>query len=288
MAEKEGLEALIDRTVTVPTIPEVLAKLDRILAAPDVTMPEIAEAISGDPALASKVLRIANSAVYGLKAQVRSLDLAVALLGMRVMRSIVLTATIFQAFAGATKGTTLQLMEFWRHSFRTAVAGRMIQQRFLGEVGSTEDEAYVAGLLHDLGILVLLDGLGRTYVDLLHGAAADDVPLAEREYEELGFDHADVGSVLSGRWNLPRAVVSAIAGHHEPRLETPAPRLAALTHVADYVAKTRGVPKGFTGGEESFHPEALEMLGRSAGDLSQMVFFFESEDQGLEMPFGEE
>ncbi len=286
MRDRVGLEALIDRTVSVPTIPAVLSRLDAILASPDATTPEVAEAISSGPALSSKVLRIANSAVYGLKAQVSSLDLAAALLGMKVIRSIVLTATVFDSFSSATKGTTLDPGEFWRHSLRTAVAARMIHTRFVGEAGTTGDEAYVAGLLHDLGILVLIDGLKSEYLDLVRSARAEGAPLVEREYDVLGFDHADVGSVLVSRWNLPPSVTSAIAGHHEPRLDTDDPRLAALAHVADYVAMTRGIPKGFCAGEESFNPVALEILGREQSDLSQMVFFFESEDQVLEFPFG--
>jgi len=287
VARREGLEELIERTVSVPTIPIVLLKIDRVLTSSESAAPDVARAISADPALASKVLRIANSAYYGLKAQVTSLDLAVALLGFKVIRNIVVTATVLEVFKGATRSMPLRPQEFWKHSLRTAVAARMIHMRFLEGDRAKADEAYVAGLLHDLGKLVLLDGKRRPYFDLIQRAREDGRRLVERETEKLGFDHADVGGLLGRRWNLPATVVSAIQGHHDPAAdESEEPASAALAHVANYVANTRGLPRGFHGADDPFHEEALEVLGLAPTDVSQMVFLFETEDQGIDSPFG--
>jgi HD-like signal output (HDOD) protein len=281
-----ALEELIERTVSVPTIPAILMRVDRILASPESSAPDVAQAISNDPALASKVLRIANSAYYGLKAQVTSLDLAVALLGFKVIRNIVVTATLLDTFSGATRDTPLRPEEFWTHSLRAAVGARMIHMRFLKGDRAAADEAYVAGLLHDLGKLVLLDGKRREYYDLIQGAHGDGGSLSGREQEQYGFDHSDVGAVLARRWNLPESIISAIGGHHDPESDEVEPRAAALAHVADYVALTRGRPLGFSGADEPFVRSTLQTLGLSAADLSQMVFLFETEDRGLEFPFG--
>ncbi len=287
LAGQQALEDLIERTVSVPTIPIVLLKIDRVLSSIESAAPDVAMAISTDPALSSKVLRIANSAYYGLKAQVTSLDLAVALLGFKVIRNIVVTATVLDAFKGATLGVPLRPQEFWKHSLRAAVAARMIHMRFLEGDRSTADEAYVAGLLHDLGKLVLLDGKRRRYFDLIQCAQSEGVLLTDRETEEMGFHHADVGGLLSQRWNLPVGVTSAVQGHHDPRDEkVTEPRAAALAHVANYVANTRGLPRGFHGADEPFMEVALDILGLAPTDVGQMVFLFESEDKANETPFG--
>jgi HD-like signal output (HDOD) protein len=284
VADTGGLEDLIDRTVSVPTIPSVLVRVDRVLSEPDSAAAEVAQAISNDPALASKVLRIANSAYYGLKAQVTSLDLAVALLGFKIVRNIVVTATLLEAFSDVASGVPVRPEEFWKHSMRAAVAGKMIHTRILKADKSTADDAYIAGLLHDLGKLVLLDGTRRAYFDLVQGALAAGCPLVTREDDSLGFNHTDVGALLATRWNLPATVVAAIQGHHQPPGESHEPKTAALAHVADYVAKTRGRPEGFCGGEDPFFEEALEIQGLTPADLSQIVFLFESEDRGLDFP----
>ncbi len=279
------LKRLIEKTVSIPTIPSVLMRMDRVLASPDTCAADISRAVASDPALASKVLRIANSAFYGLKSSVTSLDLAVALLGFKVIRNIVVTASLLGSFGSATDGTTMDSEAFWRHSAQTATAGRVIHSRFMQGDSAVDDDAYTAGLLHDLGKLILLDRMKTAYIALLTRARASGTSLHLAEREELGYDHAQVGGLLAGNWNLPASVVAAISHHHDPADHLDEYKTVPLTHLADYVAKTRAVPAGFSGGPDPFVPECLGALGLEESDLSQIVFVFESEDKGIDMPF---
>ena len=279
------LKRLIERTVSVPTIPSVLMRMDRVLASPETCAGDVAKAVSSDPALASKVLRIANSAYYGLKSRVTSLDLAVALLGFKVIRNIVVTASLLDSFGGAADGTTVQAEGFWRHSAQTAAAAKLIHSRFVKGDKAVDDDAYTAGLLHDLGKLILLDKRKREYIAMMTRARAKGTPLYLAEREEYGYDHAQVGGLLAENWHLPASVVAGITHHHDPLEYLDEYPTVALTHIGDYVAKTRGAPAGFCAGPDPFVEASLTSIGLAEADLSQIVFMFESEEKTLDMPF---
>lgn len=210
------LEDLVDGTVNIPTIPTVLTEINAIFASPDGSAKDAARVIEKDPAIATRVLRLVNSSFYALKNPVSNINLACSIVGLKVIKNVVVQATVLQTF-GATKSVAgFDANWLWDHSFKTAVACRLIAERTPVSSGLAKEDAYTCGLIHDIGKLILLDSQGERFVEALQLANKSKAPLAKAEGEVFGFNHAHVGGLLANRWKLAPAVQAAVMYHHSP------------------------------------------------------------------------
>lgn len=219
--------------VRLPALPEVLLKLLALYRRDDASIDEFAALIAADPAMAGKVMAVANSAAYRTSAgaaPVRDLPRCLNLLGTETVRTIVISQAIFQAMHSVPALRRVDLRPYWRHSLLAAALCRELARR-MGNV--QEDEAYLAGLLHDIGRLALLAAAPEFHAS---GMSPDDDPArcaVERRW--LLVDHAEAGAWLIGRWRLSRALADSARYHHEPvpRLAGTEPliRLVALAHL---------------------------------------------------------
>jgi HD-like signal output (HDOD) protein len=210
------LEDLIDGTVNIPTIPTVLAEITRIFNSPDGSAKQAAAVIEKDPAIATRVLRLVNSSFYGLKNPVSNINLACSILGLKVIKNLVVQATILQTFGGKSAVADFDATWLWDHSFKTAVACRMLAERTPVANGLAKDDAYTCGLIHDIGKLILIDSQEERFAEALRAANAAKSPLAKAEGEVFGFNHAHVGGLLANRWKLADTVQAAVMYHHSP------------------------------------------------------------------------
>lgn len=207
------VEELIDSTVSIPTIPTVLNEITAVLASPDGSAKDAATIIEKDPAIATRALRLVNSSFYGLRNPVSNINLGCSILGLQVINNLVVQATVLQTFQGSGGGA-LDADWLWDHSFKAAVACRMLAARTTVSVELTVDDAYTCGLVHDIGKLILLDSQPAQYGEAVRRSAAQQTPLAYAEREVFGFDHAHVGGTLARRWKLAPSVQAAVADHH--------------------------------------------------------------------------
>jgi putative nucleotidyltransferase with HDIG domain len=205
-----------------PALPAAVLDLLDLFARDAIENHVLAAKIALDPALSAKTLRLANSSFYGLARHVSSLGDAVAVLGLRTMRSIVTTAALASgAPRPACDGFDLQT--FWRHAIAVAVATKLVAL----EIGADPEAAFTAGLLHDMGRLAMASAHPKLYAQVLaHGDTHGD-ELARREHEMFGVDHAEAGALVAEHWRFPQVIVDAIGGHHPRRLAAGG---AALTH----------------------------------------------------------
>lgn len=258
-----GEAAVLDclRSVTgLPTLPAVAGALGRRLGSPDVSAAEIANLLGHDQALTARVLRLANSAFYAPREPVRSPQQAVVLLGLSTVRAITLKASVFTAFPIA------EARPFWLHSLGTACAARAIA-RLTGLTPS--DDAFVMGLLHDIGKLALAEHLPEAYRLVRARVARDGGLIRDAEVAELSCDHAAVGSFLCGHWSLPIEFRSAIAGHHDlDRGDGQHQPWAACLHLADILARALMIGNGGDHAMPRLDPRALKMLALGFDDLS--------------------
>ncbi len=217
-----------------PALPSVVAEAMEITDDATSAIGQISQVIERDPGLSAKILKVSNSPFYGMKQYVGSLKLALVILGVRELRNILIGVTVFDALRANSHGSSV-LRDFWPHSFWVgAMCKRVGAALSLGLQG----EDFIAGLLHDVGKLVLLRGMGTTYDAVLRPVV--DIRSDERcqaEIKALGFDHADAGGALAVQWNLPNNLVDAIWFHH-PRSESALdsakdPKLAALVRIAN-------------------------------------------------------
>lgn len=234
----EQIEQTIRTAEDLPTLSPVAAKLTRLLRTPYASAAEVGRMISEDPALTARVLRVVNSAYYGFPQQIHSIPHATVILGFNKIRDIVMTASAVDSFRGRTG--SFDFTGFWKHSITAAVACDALARAL--HLPAAED-AFVSGLLHDIGKLVLAVYASEEYGKALRYVRERNVLLREAEEEILGFHHATVGGRLAARWSFPPGLCEAIEFHHAPA-KAREPELASLAHVADILARTTLVGSG--------------------------------------------
>ncbi len=232
---QEELVAKLDALEDLPTLSSIVQELERLLHSDTVSMEEVALVIEEDPAIATAVLRVANSVVYfsSMSGRIVSLRDALVRLGTQEVHRLVSASAIIQAFGKL--GHHLDATLFWRQSLRTAVCLRMMA-RAAATAYIDEDESYMAGLLHDIGLLVLDQYFPEVYEGLQAKIASQSLSGPEVERAELGLDHGQVGGCLLEQWNLPAELVEAVAWHNQPdQADADARFLASAVQIAELI-----------------------------------------------------
>jgi HD-like signal output (HDOD) protein/CheY-like chemotaxis protein len=205
---------LVGRLTTIPTLPALYATVAAELERPYPSGRRIGAIVSDDPAMATKLLQMVNSPFFGLAMRVSDPVHAVQLLGLDTVRALVLSTHVFESFRRPTRGV-VDVDRLWRHAAAVgAIAGGLADVE--GAPAHVVQDARTAGLLHDIGKLLLVATLPVVYARLIGRAKAEQRPLFELELEELGVTHAEIGAYLLGVWGLPDPIVDAVAWHHRP------------------------------------------------------------------------
>ena len=222
------------RSLNIPTLPAVVEEVRRLIADPKSGTLEIGKLVAQDPPLAAKVLKIANSAYYGLRERCVSTEQACAVLGLRVLRNVVTQAAVMSRYEHL-EGHGLDLEQLWLHSQLVGQVSQQLARRARQKLGLTPEEIQSCGLLHDIGKVVLLESLGEEYLAVLARAQQENVPMHVCEEQALGFDHTDVGALVAIQWGLPTSVASGIQFHHGPREAVAADPVVSLVANANLV-----------------------------------------------------
>jgi HD-like signal output (HDOD) protein len=207
------LKEIVSRLESVPSLPAVYVKITTALGVPDASISQIGGIIAEDMGMSTKILQLVNSAFFGLASPVSSVKQAAALIGMDNIRALALSVNIFSRFEGSLADDMAFL---WNHSLATAGFAKVIAKAQSG--GRTEiDDSFTAGVLHDIGRLILASACTKDYLNVLD-KARHGTPMLNAEQEVFGCTHAAVGAYLLGLWGLPDAIVAAAAWHHDPGL----------------------------------------------------------------------
>lgn len=212
--KNEPIRKLVAQLDRLPTIPVLYTQIVEKLKSSEASLADVAEIVEKDPGLTAKLLQLVNSAFFGLSRPMSSTLEAVTYLGMDTIKCLVLSLSAFSRFEG-TETAGLSLTEVWEHSLRTAEVSRsLVQMQDLPD--AMADAAFVGGLLHDIGRLILICNRPDDYAEACRLARLGPLSLEEAEQQIFTCTHADVGGYLLGLWGLPPAVVDAIACHHRP------------------------------------------------------------------------
>jgi putative nucleotidyltransferase with HDIG domain len=195
-----------------PALPSVVLDLISSFGREEVDVTTLAEKMSRDQALAAKILRLANSSFYGLPAKVKTVRQAIAVLGFDNARALAVASNVIKHFDGSGSGRRVDVAAFWRHSIATALCAKSLARH----AGLDQDAAFVAGLLHDIGRLVLAISFPDEYARVLDDCARNDTPVDAAELRVLGVDHQRTGQLLAETWKFPPLIQRAIANHHAP------------------------------------------------------------------------
>jgi HD-like signal output (HDOD) protein len=234
----EAVEAVIECVGELPALPSVVAEVLQITGDPAAAVSQISDHVQRDPALTAKILKVSNSAYYGMKQHVGSLKLALVILGVREVRNIVLGISILEQLQDEDMQNSSVMKDFWNHSVRVAALTKRLGAAFaLGLQG----EDFTSGLLHDMGKMVLFRQLGPSYQQVFLTSGGIGATLCELENASFGFDHGDAAAALAIHWNLPSSLVDSLWCHHpaahRPLADANNPRLAASVCIANLAAR---------------------------------------------------
>ena len=234
--KEQAVAAAIREISQIATLPEITLKIIELVESPSSTAQDLNKVIANDPALCSRILKVVNSAFYGLPGQVGSINRAIVLLGLNAVKNIAIAASLAKLFRGGSLTPDFSAKDLWTHSIATAAGCKMLcDQLKLGFA----DEAFLAGLMHDIGIIVeiqydrhrLIDVLGKVPVDAEGNPQAN---MLEVENEIFGANHQEFGQGLCERWKFPKNFALVTGYHHRPmELAGEMRTLVSIVHVAD-------------------------------------------------------
>lgn len=253
-----GLRALISGTASLPSTPAIYHQLLQVLRNDDASAQQIGTLLAEDMAMTAKVLQLVNSAFFGLCREITSPEDAVMFLGIDTVKALALSVSAFSCFS-ASQCPQFSIDDLQRHSSLVASAAREIAKSQKASK-SFLDETFVAGLLHDVGQLVLVSNHAEKYAQVLSAKACENRTLEVAEREVFGTTHAEVGGYLLWLWGLPNPIVEAVAFHHSPS-QSPSGEFAPLSAVYVADALERAHASGIAAADACLDIEYLTRIG---------------------------
>lgn len=266
----ERYHRVIEQIDNLPALPSIVTRLIRVVNSPDTSAEDAASLIERDPALTTKMLRLANSAFYGIPRSISSVSSAVVILGFNTIRSLVLSASVMKMFSGNNKNT-LDKERFWKHSIVCALAAKIIVRHFINVRMMDPESAFCAGILHDIGKLIFNEFAGDDYKTACAYAMSNNIPLLEAERIVLGIDHAQIGRILADKWALPLDLEYSIVFHHSPGEADKLTDLVTTVHFADILTHQAGLHLWDDEAQVQEWAESKNILRISDNDMTKIM-----------------
>lgn len=258
---KVDIETLL--ITKLPPSPGTMMRITTLLRDFNASMREVTQAISYEPVLVVRILRLANSPVYALERNVTSIQSAIAAVGAKAVHDIVMIGLASTTFAKEIKNSPIA-KKIWEHSLAVAMTARELS-KLLGMRGT--EEAFTCGLLHDIGKLILLSNDVAGYSSLLD--LTEESLMLQGETELFGYNHAEVGSLIAKRWNLPEEVYFSILHHHNPSQSEKVNLVAHIVDIADMMTNSRGYGLRPQDPARIEHSESVMKLGFTLEQLDK-------------------
>jgi putative nucleotidyltransferase with HDIG domain len=263
--DQAGLFKRLDRIDDLPTLPAVALEVGQLLQDYDTPVETVCETIEKDQAMVPRILKLVNSAFFGLRSNVSNISHAVVLLGFNTIRNAVVSVAVIRAMPGKRELQGFDVTQFWSHAVSVAVTSKHLAEKsHLHYAG----DAFTAGLLHDVGKLVMFlyfrDLFSRTW----SMAQRLDCPFYQAEQRKASVTHADIGAYLARRWQLPARLVDAIGCHHAIGEDAADLNLLLIVHAADIIANSVAADDGTLPDTAQFHPRVMEVMGSCLDDMA--------------------
>lgn len=262
------IKDIIRKASDLPSMPEVAFEVIRIADQAESSAMKVAGTLSRDPSLSARVLRLANSAFYGMSREVSSVQDSVIVLGMRTTKSLSLVAASFPWLHIALKGKGLKPELLWNHCISCAHFSKVIAKKI---EGVDAELAFCIALLHDMGTVALYLTLEDEFNQLIRATKDGNVPFDQLERDLLGFDHAELGAALAESWNLPKIYSEVTRYHHRPSMMENPEKLADILHIADILVRGRGISEGLDGAFYARDEGAFERVGLEPEVLEELL-----------------
>ncbi len=231
MKKKLSPEKIVNGMLKVASLPMVYVKISEALKNPNTSNKDFEIILSDDPAITARVLRLVNSAFYGFPSQIDTISKAITIMGQQQLHDIVFACSFVNAFKNLPQDV-VNMESFWRHSIACGIAARILA---VYRRETNVERYFIAGLIHDIGRLVIYTELEEMAREILLNAKESGQLLYKIEQEELGFNHATLGALLLKNWKLPDSLVEAVANHHKPMTARRYRNEVGIIHMADVI-----------------------------------------------------
>ncbi|HUH66729.1 MAG TPA: HDOD domain-containing protein [Syntrophales bacterium] len=211
MPDEKSILRTVDKIANLPTIPHVMSEVNRILQSDDMSVTKMADVIESDQAITSKILKLVNSAFYGFRSRIIDVRQAIMILGFNTVRNAVSAVSVIDLFRAREKCDGFDLRDLWRHSIAVAITSKCLAERSRLAI---PDDCFVAGLLHDIGKLVMAVHLPDVFSGVLKLANGEHISFHEAEKKIISVDHTVIGGYLTSKWQFPPRLIEAIMSHH--------------------------------------------------------------------------
>ncbi len=270
MERDDVLKKIYSKIDEIPTLPAVVPKLLRVMESDGANASDIAGTISTDPALSSKILKVANSAYYGFSQEILSLKLAMPLLGRNMVKSLALSIGVIQSLPTDQKSPNFSDKGLWVHGLAVATLMQELGKRFNN--GGSAEHFFITGLLHDIGKVVL----NQHFNDLFQAALAEVhtegiAGLHNAESRLIGFDHGEIGAMLLTRWKFPHVISHSIAAHHQTNTpEGTNHRDVAMLRIANALPQELGLGQEGNPVPPAISRQDLKILAIGDNEIAEM------------------
>jgi HD-like signal output (HDOD) protein len=285
MAITQELQERIGQITNLPTLPQVATRLMKIVNDPVTGSTDVAFLVGQDLSLSAKVLRLANSAFYGMPRTITNINNAVVILGLRVINTMVLSLTVFDMFPDDKKKALFNRTAFWRHSLGCGLICKLLASRTRKFVLFDPEEAFCAGLLHDIGRVAMEQYLHDEFRSALSHAVKKSVPLYEAERAVLGYSHTEVADWLTAGWDLPAELHAPLVYHHNPSEISQCADAVALCHYADFLCYQNGLSMDAQLAPPILDKKAVESLRLNSADVEYVKSVLPDEMKKMEVFF---
>ena len=270
--KREKTEMVLSNIFNLPPIPRAIKEALELLSSEVTNNYNLANVISKDQGLVTKILSIANSPLYGLQRKVTTIDFAILVLGHMELRNIIMVLSVVESFRNKTD-KYLDQKEFWLHSYLTGTAARRLAEDLdFPNVG----EAFIGGFLHDLGFSIVHRFLHSNFIEIYKLVNEQGFGFQEAEMEVLGLTHQQIGNFLGEKWNFPVALCDSILHHHNPLDSQNNKTLSSLVHLADYMTQHLNIGSSYWDQGIQLNITEMETLRfRDAEEVDKFVRSYE-------------
>ncbi len=271
MTTREDILDGLNNIAEIPTMPEVICKVDEVMNSSSASAASVADIIINDPAITLKVVKLANSPLFTRGRRIDDVRQAIVQLGFREVRNIVLALSSVNMMRSVNN---IDHKKFWQHSITVGFAMKALAKFY--KKSDLDEEflstAFTAGLLHDIGVLVFDQFFPELYQDVLDSAVeGGDEPLDGLELQELGITHCEVGGIILARWEFGIPIVDSVLNHHSPESASEGKMLAELLNIANFICNNQGITNGTPLQSLGFSDLAWEELGLSLDDSREII-----------------
>ncbi len=249
-----------------PTLPAIALEVNKMLEDYDTSIKRLSGRIERDQAMVAKIMKLVNSAFFGLRSQVSNIPHAVVLLGFNTVRNAVISVSIIDSFSGEDLLEGFNIMDFWSHSVAVAVTSRHLAEQIRLQ---SPDDCFIGGLLHDIGKVILSQYFQDLFKRAWTSAQENKLSFYEAEKKEIPVNHAQIGGHLSKKWQLPAGLADAIQYHHAIRKNVLDLNLLLIVHASDIIVNSYGVDSKGKLNVSALHSEALRTMGPQLDSVSK-------------------